>query len=174
MTTLPVINEVAIGFIDLEASGLGAKSWPIEVGWAFPSSSALAMLIYPYKDWPIEEWDPAAERLHGVTYKRLQKKGHPIIEVCNTLNKVFTGKKVYSDAPDWDGFWLYRLFSAAGIRQEFSLYDYGELIGSLFEGDVQSLIEKASKNFPHSHRARDDVLHLKEVYRLAVEATQGG
>ena len=164
-----VASVKKIAFIDLEASGLGPASWPIEVGWCFPDNEPEALLIAPSEEWSDEAWDNQAEALHGVSQKTLRKNGQPVNQVCQRLNKALTGVDVFSDAPDWDGFWLYRLFSAAGVKQGFGLKDFGELLGEFAPEKISAAVSSASETAPHSHRAREDVLHMKAVYQLVVD-----
>ncbi|WDI33215.1 hypothetical protein PUV54_08400 [Hyphococcus flavus] len=158
-----------IAFIDLEASGLGAKSWPIEAGWCFLSGNPQALLIKPHATWPLDQWDEAAFALHGVAYDDLLKAGVAIEEVCTALNEALAGKKVYSDAPDWDGFWFYRLFQAAGVRQEFVLRDFYDVFRNTPKEILKSIVEEANKNAPRAHRAVPDVLHMRALYELAAK-----
>ena len=113
------VNKIA--FIDLEASGLGPNSWPIEVGWCFSDGKPEALLISPADDWGDEAWDRQAEALHGIAQATLRKKGHEIAKVCDQLNRALIDVDVFSDAPDWDGFWLYRLFSRGRYKAGLSL-----------------------------------------------------
>ncbi len=160
------VNNFA--FIDLEASGLGPASWPIEVGWCFPDGEPDAFLIQPAEDWADEAWDRQAEALHGISQDTLRKNGHRIDRVCEHLNAALSQIDVYSDAPDWDGFWLYRLFSAAGAKQGFELKDFGELLRNFEPAKVSAAIASATKIAPHRHRAREDVLHMKAVYTAVI------
>ncbi len=159
------MNKIA--FLDLEASGLGAASWPIEVGWCFEGGEPETMLIRPADDWSQDAWDKNAEALHGLTFDSLRASGLPIGEVCNRLNQALEGVAVYSDAPDWDGFWLYRLFAAARVRQRFSLSDFGDLFSGLTPETIAAAVGKAKIAAPHRHRAREDVLHMKTIFNLA-------
>ena len=162
-----------IAFLDLEASGLGPKSWPIEVGWGLVDGAVQSLLIRPSDDWPRDQWDTAAEALHGIKFNELTKNGRPIADVCAQLNAALAGKIVYSDAPDWDGFWLFRLFDAGGVRQEFALRDFAELLRNLVIDDIFALSVEAEKTHPHNHRAHDDVRHMHQVYKLALKAASG-
>ncbi len=155
-----------IAFIDLEASGLNSGSWPIEAGYCYGTGAPKAWLIRPVEDWPLSAWDAKAEALHGLDYARLKKSGRPVDEVCNQLNQALKDAVVYSDAPDWDGFWLYRLFSAAGLRQAFKLREFGELLYGVDPAQKSAAIEHATRTAPHRHRACDDVLHMQMVYKL--------
>ncbi|MEE2690517.1 MAG: hypothetical protein VX640_03140 [Pseudomonadota bacterium] len=156
-------------FIDLEASGLGSKSWPAEVGWAFEDGEAQSLLIRPHDSWTEEAWDEKAQALHGLTRARLETEGADPRAVCMTLNDAFEGVKVYSDAPDWDGFWLFRLFSAAGVRQNFTIFDYGRLIRPLLDARQGAILERAARLAPRRHRAAADARHLQVLYKLASE-----
>lgn len=166
---LPVARKLA--FIDLEASGLGAKSWPLEVGWAFASGGAPdAILIQPDDLWPDDAWDVAAERLHGLDRDRLVREGKRARDVCHLMNEALFDADVYSDAPDWDQFWLFRLFSAGGVRQVFALKDFGRLIRPLVGGREVDLLKRAASLAPRRHRAAADALHLRTLYELASES----
>ncbi|NOX82522.1 MAG: hypothetical protein GXP06_05970 [Alphaproteobacteria bacterium] len=156
-----------IAFLDLEASGLGSASWPIEVGWCFDDGAPETMLIRPAQEWPHEAWDDHAASLHGLAYDVLEASGLVVGEVCARLNQALEGAAVYSDAPDWDGFWLYRLFAAARARQRFSLCDFGDLLCELPPQTVAAAVAEAKISSPHRHRAREDVLHMKKIFDLA-------
>lgn len=155
-----------IAFIDLEASGLSARSWPIEVGWCFLGEKPRALLIKPAKDWSLDDWNPEAEALHGVAYKTLMAKGADLKKVCEELNAALAGRQVYSDAPDWDGFWLYRLFQAAQIRQRFTLKDLGNLFHATPSEKMDAILAEAERRAPRKHRATPDVLHMRTLYEL--------
>lgn len=164
----PSVRKTA--FIDLEASGLGSKSWPVEVAWGFVDGPPRSLLIRPDAAWPDEAWDKGAEALHGLTRVALRREGSDVREVCRTLNRALGRAEVYSDAPDWDAFWLIRLFSAGGVRQEFSILDYARLIGELAGTRTGELQERAGRLAPRRHRAAADVAHLQTLYRLAAES----
>lgn len=157
-----------IAFIDLEASGLGADSWPIEVGWCFPEGDPSAHLIRSAGDWKDTAWDPEAEALHGISREVLTTSGEAPKVVCTALNAALSGVKVYSDAPDWDGYWLYRLYQAAKMRQAFELWDFQDLFAGLSVAAMQDAAAKASAVAPHRHRASDDVLHMQTLFALTV------
>ncbi|MHA7873160.1 MAG: hypothetical protein ACX939_12490 [Hyphococcus sp.] len=153
-------------FIDLEASGLGPASWPIEVGWCFVDSGPEAMLIAPVDEWSLDAWDPNAQALHGVSVDELHASGHPAVDACRRLNDALEGAQVYSDAPDWDAFWIYRLFSAAGEKQRFALQDFGALLSGRTRAEISEIVRRAADIAPHSHRACADVLHMKAIYEI--------
>ena len=49
--------------LDIEASGFGPGSYPIEVGLVLPDGDAWCSLIRPEPGWL--HWDPSAEQVHG-------------------------------------------------------------------------------------------------------------
>ncbi|HOP19096.1 MAG TPA: hypothetical protein PLV61_08600 [Parvularculaceae bacterium] len=167
LTPAPATKKIA--FIDLEASGLGSKSWPVEVGFAFIEGAPQSTLIRPDATWSDEAWDKGAEALHGLTRAELDRDGQNIRDVCRSLNKSLAGAEVYSDAPDWDGFWLFRLFMAANMRQQFAVHDFGKLIRPIAGSREGELQERAARLAPRRHRTNDDVRHLQTLYGLAVE-----
>jgi hypothetical protein len=158
-----------IAFIDLEASGLGPKSWPIEIGWGFVGWPVRSMLIKPSENWSLEAWEKSAEDLHGISPDILIREGTPPLEAALVLNAAFNNADVYSDAPDYDGFWLYRLYEAAGVRANFKLLDLSSLLEPLATSSPAELVAKAQAKEPHTHRAGQDVRHMQVLYQLACE-----
>ena len=66
-----------IAFIDLEASGLGPQSWPIEIGWGFVGWQPRAMLVKPADAWSMKAWEKSAEELHQISIDQLLREGKP-------------------------------------------------------------------------------------------------
>lgn len=158
---------MVIAFIDFEASGLGARSWPIEVGWAFEDASGESMLISPSPDWSMHYWDPKAERLHGVTLKMLSDLGVSAAIACDRIDAALDRREVYSDAPDWDGFWMMRLYEAAGRKCDIRLRDFAGAMPALSPQEKEALLQKADRLAPRRHRAAEDALHLQTTWRIA-------
>lgn len=156
-------------FIDLEASGLSDKSWPIEVGWGFAEGAPRTLLIRPHETWRRSAWDPKAEDLHGVSIAELERDGTEPKEVCRILNAALDGVTVYSDALDWDGFWLYRLYSVGGVKPSFTLRDFSYAMNALPPERIESVIARADAEAPRRHRAGPDVANMQALYRLAQE-----
>lgn len=156
-----------IAFIDLEASGLSARSWPIEVGWCFAAGPVQSMLIRPAPEWSLNDWSAEAQGLHGVSPETLEKDGMDVGEACDRLNAALAGKIIYSDAPDWDGFWLYRLYQAGKKRQRFIVSDLASLLRGVAPERIGPLVAAAELRAPRRHRAAPDVLHMRMLYELA-------
>lgn len=106
-----------ISIIDIEASGFGSDSYPIEIGVITRKDERYCSLIKPFSDWL--HWDDDAESVHGISLANLRSNGCDAQEVCFALNKLLKNTTVYSDAWVHDSQWLDRLFYRAGIRQEF-------------------------------------------------------
>src|ERR1700712_3121582 len=105
--------------IDVEASGFGATSYPIEVGVALDDDTKYCSLISPAPDW--NHWDSDAEKVHGIARDVLQTHGKPPHEVAATLNELLEGKTLYSDGWVVDKPWLTTLLAEARMRMSFSV-----------------------------------------------------
>lgn len=119
MTTPPCV-------IDIEASGFGRGSYPIEIGFVRPDGSARCTLVCPPDDWT--HWDGAAERLHGLTRDVLRQHGRPAAEVATLLNTELHGADVYCDNWAHDYAWLARLYDHADASPSFRLHHLRELL----------------------------------------------
>lgn len=100
-------------FLDFEASSLSDDSYPIEVGWAGEDGSLESWLIRPAPGW--EDWDPAAEAVHGLSRAKLLEAGRPHEEVARRALEALGPHEVYVSAPSWDGKWMSVLLRAAGL-----------------------------------------------------------
>lgn len=118
----------------------------------------------------MDYWDPKAERLHGISPKMLSDHGINPATACDRISAALDRCAVYSDAPDWDGFWLMRLFEAAGRKTSIRIRDFARAMPPLAPDQKAALIQKADRLAPRRHRAAEDVLHLVTIYRLATGA----
>lgn len=108
--------------IDIEASGLGPYSYPIEVAWKSEKSEQQdSFLIDPASVEGWEFWDEFAEELHGIEPELLAEQGVSAAEACERLNSALAGKTLICDAYDFDLFWLNRLFESQGQAMHFTL-----------------------------------------------------
>jgi hypothetical protein len=105
--------------IDIEASGFGKGSYPIEVGFVLPDGRSECMLIRPVASWT--HWDASAESVHGITRETLEQHGKPVGEVAQQLNRSLRGLTVYSDAWSHDFTWLAVLYEEADMVPSFRL-----------------------------------------------------
>ncbi|WP_051881341.1 hypothetical protein [Parvularcula oceani] len=165
----PSLEEgLGVAFIDVEASGLGPYSWPIEVGWGFHGYQPRSVLIRPVDNWSMLAWEKSAESLHRIDPGQLLTEGRSVLDVALGLNAALGQATVYSDAPDYDSFWLFRLYDAAGVKPNYRLNDIGDLLGPIWDDEPSALVGRASAVAPHTHRAADDVRHLQTMYEIAL------
>ncbi len=113
-------------FIDIEASGFGRGSYPIEVGFVDPNGQLFCTLVQPEADW--SHWDEGAAALHGIERELLSSHGRPSSWVAEQLNQRLAGQTVYCDGWAQDYPWLARLFEAAEAAPAFKLEDLRTLL----------------------------------------------
>lgn len=118
-TALPTI-------LDIEASGFGKGSYPIEVGLIRSDGKSFCTLIKPAAEWA--EWNDDAEKVHGVSRQVLQDKGRPIQDVAEQLNELLAGTTVYTDAWGQDYTWLSLLHEAASVPMEYRVESLSVLL----------------------------------------------
>lgn len=150
--------------IDLEASGLASESYPIEIAWACADTGLNdCFLINPDSVPGWTYWDEFAEELHGIEQELLQQEGIAAEEACLRLNRALQGKQVVSDAVEYDGFWLRRMYQACGVQPSFSLVGLDAVLSS--EQRIQyRFIARAQFR---RHRAKQDVEDLISAIRTA-------
>ena len=107
--------------LDVEASGFGRGSYPIEVGFVGAAGATFCALIQPAAEW--QHWDASAEALHGITRATLLAHGRPAAWVATELNARLRGMTVYCDGWGNDYAWLARLFDSVDMQPSFHLED---------------------------------------------------
>ena len=151
-------------FIDIEASGFGRHSYPIEVGIVLPDRESHCYIIRPPANWSY--WDPEAEAVHGIPRSLLLEKGLPPVEVAVSLNRLLSGQTVYSDAWGHDLSWLGKLFDVGEQPQLFRLeglrYLLSEAQAALWHPTKARVLEELRL---HRHRASSDARVLQETFR---------
>ena len=146
--------------IDLEASGFGRASYPIEVGFVMEDGRTGCTLIRPEPDWT--HWDFQASGTHGISRELLISRGRPVRDVARWLNQHLAGRIVYSDGWAHDYPWLARIFDAAEIAPRFRV---GHLRSLLDEEQAQAwderLKEVRAAHTGQRHRASVDARHIR-------------
>ena len=149
--------------IDVEASGFGSGSYPIEIGVALPDGTRHCYLIAPARSW--RSWDPDAEAVHGISRDCLETYGRPVPDVAWRLNAMLRNRVVYSDAWSFDMSWVAKLYDAAGMLQTFRIADISELIDedqhAHWQTTKQAVIDELG--LPR-HRASGDARILQETW----------
>ena len=109
-------NNIPI-IVDIEASGFGSASYPIEIGFIDDKDNRYCSLITPKEDWT--HWSESAEALHGISRDYLITHGNDPRQIATELNRQLKGKTVYSDGWTHDYPWLRTLFYSALKEPEF-------------------------------------------------------
>ena len=149
-------------WLDVESSGLGDSSYPIEIGVCGVSLEPISFLIRPLSDWGIESWSSSSEKIHGISYDLLIERGALATNVCEWLNAVCNNRTVLSDNPPYDEGWLDRLYDDVGVMRTFELLDAVHAAGvaaglsRLSQPEAQAILARIHRVFPHPHRAGPD------------------
>lgn len=149
--------------LDIEASGLGRGSYPIEVGYVLADGRSQCCLIKPLDDW--QKWDKAAEKLHGISRAQLFLRGIDVVAAAELLNRELGGLTVYSDAWGNDQSWLALLFDCAERVQGFRIAALRELLddNQLQQWtDTRQTVERELAL--GRHRASNDARILQQTY----------
>jgi hypothetical protein len=150
--------------IDVEASGFGGASYPIEIGVALDDGHKYCALIIPEPDWT--HWDPEAERVHRIPRDLLETYGKPGHDVAETLNELLTSRTVYTDGWVVDKPWLTTLFHAAGTPMRFHVSPLEMILSesqmACWHREKDDLVASLSLT---RHRASHDAWIIQETYR---------
>ncbi|MGK0234503.1 MAG: hypothetical protein ACI9EK_001029 [Psychroserpens sp.] len=156
-------------FLDIEASGLGSKNYPIELGYSSSFGDKNEYLIKPTKEW-LEHgsWCSNAEYdIHKISREMLIKNGVNVQDIANALNKALCGKLVLCNDLEYDGVWLTQLFKAANMGVQFTLTDirylyeyWGEDITNEFKNAYQSIVPSLC------HRALPDAERFVKAFKV--------
>lgn len=154
--------------VDIEASGFGKNSYPIEVGFIDESLNTWCALIKPEEDW--HHWDSEAEGMHFISRDCLLKHGKSAKLVAQTLNDQLQHKTVYSDGWMHDFTWISLLFDSAKIPQRFKLEDLRNVLTPNQEAAwhaTKNLIQQELKI--QRHRASVDAKVLQLTWQRTRE-----
>ncbi len=158
--------------LDIEASGLGRGSYPIEVGYALADGRSKCLLIKPLDDWQM--WDANAECLHGISRAQLRLRGLDVVSVAETLNRELGGMTVYSDAWGNDQSWLALLFDRAERVQGFRLQALRALLNEKQLGLWTATKQIVERELALGrHRASNDARVLQQTYLRTLTAVGG-
>ena len=149
--------------IDVEASGFGGTSYPIEIGVALDDGHKYCSLVLPEPEWT--HWDAEAQNVHRITRDILETYGKPGRTVAETLNELLANRTVYTDGWVVDKPWLATLFHAARIEMRFRVSPL-ELILSAsqmerWHGEKDRVLATLDLS---RHRASHDAWVIQETY----------
>jgi hypothetical protein len=174
-------------FLDFEASSLGKRGYPIEVGCVFEDGEGESHLIRPAPDWT--DWDEAAEAIHHIARTTLLAEGEPVDAVAAQMLATLAGHELFASAPSWDGKWLSALLHAAGQpRHALRLRDTEEawretareiLLPSVAAveleaaiGDVMTLAGVRERGGAPAHRALADAMAERDRWLAVRDAAR--
>ncbi len=155
-------------FIDVEASGFGSASYPIEVGLVLADGQTYCTLIRPLPEW--QHWDASAEAVHGISREILAQYGKTPQEVAADVNARLRGQTVFTDSWYHDFNWLSRLFDAADSSPQFQLEDLRKVLPQdkepLWHSTKQAVTEELQLS---RHRASNDARILQTTLLRVVQ-----
>lgn len=160
---MTLFKQYPPSIIDVEASGFGAKSFPIEVGVVRYDGAKICRLIRPLDEWA--HWDESAEALHGISRSNLLSHGNSPVQVCRELNEFLGNTVVYSDGWVVDHPWLIKLFAAASMDMTFSC----RALDYLLSEDQMALWHDVKDDIVDSlnvrrHRASSDAMVIQQTF----------
>ncbi|MCP1674193.1 hypothetical protein J2T57_001295 [Natronocella acetinitrilica] len=158
----------ALHLIDIEASSLSDRSYPIEVGYQIDGEAPVACLVNPElcEDW--DDWDAQSEQIHGIPRERLAREGRDPLLVARALNRALSGLTVYSDARDYDHFWLERLFEQTPYTMDFEVGCLRQYIKRAGGAQALALFEAMEAGDDRRHRAAEDVIDIRALTRAVL------
>ena len=170
-------------FLDIEASGLGPDSWPIEIGlaWITPTGciDSAARLIAPDPAWPEHGWSGDSARIHCIPRTRPDTEGIAAREVATWLVEMLDGRAALCDAPEFDGKWMMRLLDRLDARQDaasaapWPIHWQEALIAHKPEevsyDRALRRAETLGRRLPVPHRADADAARLARMWCAALE-----
>ncbi len=150
--------------LDIEASGFGKGSYPIEIGVAAENGKSYSWLVFPESDWT--HWQSEAAQLHRITREDLLRDGVKPAVIAETLNELFEGQTLYSDGWGFDSGWLSLLFYVARKTMLFKLETLPRIL-SEYQLEHWDRV-KAELRMKHGwvhHRAEQDAKLLQLTYQ---------
>jgi hypothetical protein len=156
--------------LDMEASGFGRDSYPIEVGFVLGDGRTWCTLIRPADGWT--HWDPAAERLHGISRDVVLRHGREVGLVAAQLNHELAGQTLYCDGWAHDYAWLNRLFDAADAVPAFRLDSLRSRLDEVEADRWHGVKQQVASEMPAvRHRASTDAKLLQMTWQRLRGAT---
>lgn len=146
--------------LDVEASGFGRNSYPIEIGFVLPNGHAYCTLIRPEANWT--HWDAQAEATHHIPRALILERGVPARQVAHTINEQLAGQTVYTDGWANDFSWVGALFDAADMSPSFKLENLRALLDDA-QADLWHTVKAqiSSERGMQRHRASADARLLQ-------------
>jgi hypothetical protein len=156
------MNEIPTIF-DIQATGLGPRSYPAEIGVVLASGEKYRSLIQPESDWIY--WSAEAERIHHIRRDILGMYGRSANEVCKRLNQLLKGTTIYSDGWLVNKPWLIQLFHQARVRQCFTVSALEMILNERQMAIWHETKDRVIKDMVLTrHRASFDAMIIQKTY----------
>ncbi|MDL2339156.1 MAG: hypothetical protein QFE16_15060 [Pseudomonadota bacterium] len=150
--------------LDIEASGFGRASYPIEIGYVLPDGGSYCTLIRPEANWT--HWDPEAQQLHHIARDTAVLHGRPPIDIARHLNDALFGQTVYTDGWANDYSWLGALFDAADLSPSFHIENLRALLSDTEAEHWHAIKDQVGREMKlQRHRASSDARLLQMTLR---------
>jgi hypothetical protein len=169
----------AAAFIDFEASGLMAGSFPIDAGWSIARRGSkkpvAASMLIRHDPWMerVDLWSWQAVDIHRIDRRALLMLGKPVEVVAGAMADALKDfAVVYTDNAEFDGRWAKMLFDAAGVPMPFVVKDWRILFNAEDDDTDEMEFERLhakggiAKVAPRTHRAKDDALSMAMLWWL--------
>jgi len=158
-----VQKDTLPSIVDVEASGFGAASYPIEIGIVRYDGAKWCKLIRPFDSWV--HWDSQAEELHGISQSMLLTRGVEPVRICHELNRFLGNTVVYSDGWVVDNPWLIKLFAAAQVEMTFTCRALEYILNQTQMEAWHDVKQHVAKELDtRRHRASADALLIQQTY----------
>jgi hypothetical protein len=168
-------------FIDLEASSLDPRGYPIEIGWAAAdgliSVTHDSMLIRPTIDWRESgHWSEESAAVHCMIWGDLMRDGMDVMDAVSRIDATFAGKTLVSDAPDTDLRWLAMVYEAVDRTCPWRMHDLALVRrGIVAEMDLNprtafAALDLEEAKEPRPHRADPDAVRMARLTQIMIAA----
>ena len=163
--------------VDIEASSIEEGSFPIEVGWCIDDDSPpVSFLISPDPGWDTTfGWSPISQAMHGITLEDLRRDGIDVVSAAGRIEAAFSHRRVVSDNPEFDDFWLSLIYEAAGISKGWTVGHVEDAYRSAVRAnpvDAKTFVrghDAVERAYPHPHRAGPDALRMAKKVRILAD-----
>lgn len=157
-------NAKLPSIIDIEASGFGANSYPIEIGVVRYDGERYCRLIKPFDNW--QHWQNDAAAIHNISRQQLEDCGAHGTEICLQLNAFLQDSTVYSDGWQVDSSWLTTLFDRAKVRKTFRISSLEMILSEhqmkIWHNTKDTVIKSLNLT---RHRASNDALIIQQTFQ---------
>jgi hypothetical protein len=168
-------------FIDLEASSLDPRGYPIEIGWAaahdLVSVTHDSLLIRPTIDWRESgHWSEESAAVHRISWGDLTRDSMDVLDVFPRIDAAFAGQMLVSDAPDPDLRWLAMVYEAVDRPCPWRLHDLALVRrGIVAEMDLNprtafAALDLEETKEPRPHRAGPDAVRMARLTQSMIAA----